>query len=156
MNAQPYLDLDAAIWILVRDGNLTGLDLFLRHYSAKRGERRRIRQFVGPGGKMVLLTADARALFVWRRERPEFRTDGQVGVNCAVFRNEGTAAGRSSDLIRAACDLAWERWPGERLFTFVDVGKVRRKRDPGRCFLRAGFRKCGATQTGKLILERNP
>jgi hypothetical protein len=154
VNSQPYLALDAAIWILVRDGNRTGLDLFLRHYSATRGERRKIGQFVGPGGKMVLLTADARALFVWRRA--EYRTDGQIGIDCAVFRNEGTAAGRSSDLIREACALAWERWPHERLFTFVDAAKVRRKRDPGRCFLRAGFRLCGKTQTGKLILELKP
>lgn len=156
MNGQPFLALDETIWIRVRDGDPTGLDLFLRHYSAKRGERRKIRQFVGPGQKMVLLTADARALFVWRRERPEYRLDGQVGANCVVFRNEGTGAGRSSDLIRAACDLAWERWPLERLYTFVDAVKVRHKRDPGRCFLRAGFNLCGVTQTGKLILERNP
>jgi hypothetical protein len=87
-------------------------------------------QFVGPGESIVLLSPDARALFVWRKER--YRLDGQIGVNNAVFRNEGSSAGRASDLIEAAVSEAWQRWPGERLFTFVDASKVRHKRDPGR------------------------
>jgi hypothetical protein len=74
-------------------------------------------------------------------------------VNCAVFRNEGSSEGRSSDLIRAAVQIARERWGHERLYTYVNPGKVRRKRDPGRCFLRAGFRRCGVTKSGLLILE---
>lgn len=110
--------------------------------------------FVGPGEKMVLLTADALALFVWRKER--YRLDAQTGVNNAVFRNEGTCAGRASDLITAANSAAWGRWPGERLFTFVDPSKVRHKRDPGRCFLRAGYRRCGLTKKGLLIFECLP
>lgn len=147
MSEQPYLFGD--FWIPVKDGNDTALSIFLRHYSARK--TRKIRQMVGPGGKMLLLTPDARALFAWRR----FISDNQqTGVNCAVFRNEGSTAGRSSDLICAACDLAWARWPGERLYTYVDPSKVRRKRDPGRCFLRAGFHYCGVTLAGLRILER--
>jgi hypothetical protein len=42
---------------------------------------------------------------------------GQRGVNCAVFRNESSVL--SSELIREACGLAWTRWPGERLYTYV-------------------------------------
>src|SRR6185503_16222107 len=110
-------------------------------------QRRKIRQFVGPGDKHVLLTTDARALFVWRR----FISDNQQsGVNCAVFRNEGSAAAQSSVLIADACRLAWERWPNARLYTYVDARKVRHKRDPGRCLLRAGFSRCGETKDGKL------
>jgi hypothetical protein len=82
--------------------------------------------------------------------------DDQTGVNCAVFRNEGSSAGQSSALILAAKDLAWKRWPGDRLYTFVDASKVRHKRDPGRCFVRAGFRHCGVSKSGKLILEALP
>ena len=37
--------------------------------------------------------------------------------------------------------LAWERWPGERLFTYVDPNKVR-SFNPGYCFLRAGWDRC--------------
>jgi hypothetical protein len=124
------------------------MDLFLRHYTAR--SSRKIYQFVGPGEKMVLLTPDARALFVWRK----FLSDAdEEGVNCAVFRNEGSIHGRSSDLIKAAKVMAWERWPGERLYTYVNPGKVRKKRDPGRCFRRAGFDVCGATAKGLIVLE---
>jgi hypothetical protein len=150
MAEQPFLFGDT--WIQVRDGNATGMALFLRHYSAR--DRRKIFQFVGPGEKMVLLTPDARALFVWRKFIS--RRKGETGVNCAVFRNEGSTAGRSSELIEAAKQLAWNRWPGERLYTYVDARKIRPKRDPGRCFLRAGFKLCGTTASGKLILECTP
>lgn len=154
MAEQPFLIADGP-WVTVTDGNETAFSLFLRHYSAGRHQRK-IRQFVGPGQKIVLLTPDARALFVWRREKPEYRLDGQLGVNCAVFRNERSSAGLSSDLIRAADAIAWEKWPGERLFTFVAPKKVRHKRDPGRCFIKAGYKLCGRTKSGLLIFERLP
>lgn len=149
MPEQPYLITGDGPWIEIRDGNPTAMSLFKRHYTARK--RRKIQQFIGPGDKMPLITADARALFAWRK----FISDnGQFGVNCCVFRNEGTNAGRSSELIEAACVLAWRRWPSERLYTYVDPRKVRHKRDPGRCFRRAGFTPCGHTKDGKLILER--
>ena len=77
-------------------------------------------------------------------------SDGQPGVYCPVFRNEGPV--RSSDLIRAAMELAWFRWPGERLFTYVDPGLVR-STNPGYCFLMAGWRKCGRSGRGLVLLE---
>lgn len=137
-----------ATWIPVRDGNPTAMNIFLRHYTAR--EHRKIYQMVGPGEKMLLLTPDALALFVWRKFI-DHCIPPQTGVNCAVFRNEGPV--RSSDLIRAADDIAWERWPGERLYTYVDGSKVRRKRDPGRCFLRAGWKHAGYTKGGLRILD---
>ena len=85
----------SAHWCLSRDGDVAGYALYRRHYSAAKNRRpddghcRCRRQFVGPGEKLVLLGTDARALFVWRRS--QFRLDGQSGVNCAVFRNEGAA-----------------------------------------------------------------
>lgn len=63
MAAQPFLF--GPTWIPVKDGDFTGMALFLRHYTA-RASRKQF-QFVGPGGKMVMLTPDARALFVWRK-----------------------------------------------------------------------------------------
>ena len=63
MAAQPFLF--GGPWIPVRDGDVTGMGLFMRHYTARAGRKQF--QFVGPGGKMVLLTPDARALFVWRK-----------------------------------------------------------------------------------------
>ena len=154
--AQPFLALSDDVWIEVKDGDTTGMALFLRHYTAK--PTRKQFQFVGPGGKLVLLTPDARALFVWRL----FKSDaGESGINCAVFRNEGSSAGRSSDLIRAAVPFAWRRWPEQRrIYTYVDDSKIRHKRDPGRCFLRAGFKYCrnadGSIRrsgSGKIVLD---
>lgn len=44
-------------------------------------------------------------------------------------------------------------YPGaEGMITFVNADKVRHKRDPGRCFLRAGFRKVGITKVNRLIV----
>lgn len=140
---QPFLHAGGDVWLRVRDGNPTALAIFDRHYSSRRAHVRKLDQFVGPGFKLVLLTPCARALFAWRKER--YRFDGQEGINCAVFRNEG--AGLSSDLIRAADALAWQEWPGERHFTFVDPREVQ-SANPGYCFLRAGWRRCGRSRGG--------
>jgi hypothetical protein len=100
---------------------------------------------------MVLLSTCCRALFIWVKNTVE-RFDRQVGVNCAVFRNEG--AGLSSELIREADELAWQRWPGERHFTYIDDAKIR-STHPGFCFLMAGWQKAGRNADGRLtILER--
>jgi len=141
-------------WLAVKRTDERAFALYRRHYSAAKNAR--WRQFgstnvAAVGETMVLLSQCCRALFVWLRNTIE-RYDHQVGVNCAVFRNEG--AGLSSDLIRQADELAWQRWPGERHFTYVDAGKIRPKRDPGRCFLRAGWSRAGVSQTGLLLLER--
>jgi hypothetical protein len=146
---QPFLPLTAgAIWIAVRDGDATGRALFHRHYSYKPyRDGRNPALYVGPGEKMVLLTPCARALFVWRKFTSG---DGQRGVNCAVFRNEG--AGRSSDLIREADRLAWDRWPDEpRHYTYVNPRRVR-SHNAGYCFLMAGWGRCGVTKWKKLLI----
>lgn len=159
---QPFLYSTDGAWFEVRDANPTGLALFHRHYSHKPyRDGRRPRHFVGPGEKLVLLTEAADALFVWRRF---ISGDGQEGVNCAVFRREPRAAMAASDLIREADDIAWVRWPGERLYTYVNDRKVEHKRQPGRCFLMAGWRyvlgtdkKPARTKWNRLlILECRP
>ena len=125
---------DDGVWRRALDGDPEGLAIYGRHYSARTyrdGRRRKL--FVGPGEKLVLVSFDGLALFVWR----SFRDDsGEEGINCAVFRNEG--AGRSSDLIREAAAIAWSRWPGERLYTYVDASKIA-STNPGYCFLAAGW-----------------
>ena len=126
------------------------MNLFKRHYTAR--EHRKVYQFVGPGEKMVLLTPDAHALFVWRKFIDHAQPP-QTGVNCAVFRNEG--AERSSILIHHAMDFAWARWPGERLYTYVDPRKVQ-SRNPGYCFIAAGWSPVGYTKGGLRILQAVP
>lgn len=139
------------LWWITKDGDRSCRELYQRHYSCRATSRRRLPSlFVGPGEKLVLRTSKADALFVWRR----FIDDsGQTGVNCAVFRNE--SAHRSSDLIRQADAIADCVWPGRRHYTYVNPSRVR-SRNPGFCFLVAGWRRCGNTQGGLLILERCP
>ena len=142
-----------AVWIPVKDGNDTGRAIFDNHYSRYRyADGRKPLLYLGPGEKMVLVTSDALALFAWRKFINLDRQ--QTGVSCAIFRNEGPQL--SSGLIREAMRLAWERWPGERLYTYVDPQKTRHKRDPGRCFLRAGWRHFGYSKGGLRILECLP
>ncbi len=136
-------------WVISHDGEPEAFAMYRRHYSAK-NPRPKIRQFVGPGQKLVLIGLLCPALFAWRK----FIDDsGQQGVNCSVFRNESQH--RSSDMIREATQFAWEEWPGERLYTLVNPRKVR-STNPGYCFLMAGWRKCGWTKAGLLILEKIP
>jgi hypothetical protein len=54
-------------------------------------------------------------------------------------------------LIQEATQLAWQRWPGQRLYTYVNPRKVR-STNPGCCFLKAGWRRCGVTKHNKLLI----
>lgn len=141
-----------ANWYAVKDGDPTARDIFNRHYSRhfyKDGRKPKI--FVGPGEKMVLMTVSCDALFVWRKF---ISAAGQTGVNCAIFRNEGDNL--SSALILEAEKLAWQRWPNERLYTYVKPAAIK-STNPGYCFQMAGWRKCGVTKVNKLvILEKLP
>lgn len=147
LTEQPFL-IGGGTWVQVRDGNTTASAIFDRHYSrnpASRGDAR----VAGPGEKMVLLTPCARALFVWRRFISKDPTAGRMDVNCAIFKNEG--AGLSSALILEAMELAWQRWPGQRLYTYVNPRRVR-STNPGCCFMAAGWHRCGVTKTRRLLV----
>ena len=140
-------------WIGVRDADPRAVALYRRHYSAKNPARPRFgtnyAKFCGPGRHSVYLTTDGLALWVWRLSK--VRRDGQTGIECSIFRNEGPL--RSSDLIREAMDLAWSRWPGQRLFTYVWDTKVKSV-NPGYCFKMADWKACGRNADGRLtILE---
>lgn len=50
----------------------------------------------------------------------------------------------------------WPDVPALGMVTFVDASKVRHKRDPGRCYLRAGFRRVGETKGGLLAFQLLP
>ena len=146
---QPFL-IGGSPWVEVFDGNPTAASIYDRHYSRNPKSRGCLR-IVGPGEKIVLLTTCARGLLAWRKF---ISKDQQDGVNCAIFRNEG--AGRSSELIRSAMHIAWRRWPGERLYTYVNPRKVASS-NPGYCFLKAGWTRCGITKTRRLlVLEAFP
>jgi hypothetical protein len=139
-------------WLAVRDGDARLYSMNRRHYSRTRSRDARCGgKVAGPGEYMALLTQDGLACFIWKRMRT---MDGQEGTYCSIFRNEG--AGLSSQLIREADELAWRRWPGERHFTYVEDDKVI-SANPGYCFLKAGWTRCGRNADGRLtILERLP
>jgi hypothetical protein len=42
------------------------------------------------------------------------------------------------------------------MVTFVDASKVRRKRDPGRCYRKAGFKHVGFTKGGLWAFQMLP
>tara|TARA_Y100000034_G_C6655749_1_gene287254 strand:+ start:58 stop:558 length:501 start_codon:yes stop_codon:yes gene_type:complete len=124
-----------------------------RHYS-----RQTIgaRGFVPPGRCFVLF--QPRAYWVTSWPFAEYVKHAWAGAwVCSAFRNEG--AGLSSTLIReavAATRWKWPEVPDLGMITFIDPDKVRRKRDPGRCFIRAGFERCGETKGGLLAFQLLP
>jgi len=133
------------IWKTVKRTNLTARHIADRHYSRK---TKYARDFVGPGETQVLLTHDETALFVWQHS---IRDDGQRGINCAIFRNEGKTL--SSKLILEAEKKAFEKWPNiQRFFTFINPKKIKNNGHPGWCFIKAGWKRCGMSKINKLII----
>lgn len=143
--------IPGAAWYGVKDGDAGIRDMKNRHYSRRvYRDGRRIVLSCGPGEKMLLKTPDGLAAFIWLKFKD---ASGQTGISCAMFRNEGSAL--SSDLIREACALAWGRWPGERLYTYVNPRRIK-STNPGYCFIKAGWRACGKTKGGLIVLECLP
>lgn len=124
-----------------------------RHYSRKTPGSP---QFTPPGRVMVLLRDDALWVSSW--PYAEYVLHQWAGaILCSLFRNEGPVL--SSTLIRdamAATRWKWPDLPPQGMVTFIDAAKVRRKRDPGRCFRRAGFTPVGTTKSGLLALRILP
>jgi hypothetical protein len=137
------------VWWLTKDGDRRCLELYERHYSCRQYRDGRTRKlFVGPGQKVVLRTWGGDACFAWR----DFIDDsGQEGINCCFFRNE--TGWKSSYLIQQADAIADKLWPHRRHYTQVDARKVQ-SRNPGYCFIKAGWRRCGFTKSGLVILEK--
>lgn len=153
MNGQP-----APVWWLTKDGDRDVLALYERHYSAHQyrdGRERKL--FCGPGEKLVLRTHAGDAGWVWRRFIDaciDQRTGKpQDGINCAVFRNESPYL--SSDLIRQADSIADCVWPDRRHYTYVNPQRVT-SANAGYCFRVAGWKRCGTTKSGLIVMERLP
>jgi hypothetical protein len=109
-----------------------------RHYSRKSAGAS---QFSPPGRCLPLITAQGNALWVTSWPLPEYTLHGLGDAwVCSLFRNESEHLSSAMILAAlAATRAAWGDPPAGGTLTFVDAAKVRRKRDPGRCFLRAGF-----------------
>lgn len=143
------------IWHLSNRADKAALPLADRHYNRQKiGSP----QFVPPGRCFVLLSDCERALWVTSWPFAQYVKHDWAGcwIN-SMFRNEG--AGLSSELIWAAIAATRAHWPdvpSGGLVTFVDARKTRRKRDPGRCYRRAGFRHVGFTRGGLWVLQLLP
>jgi hypothetical protein len=145
----------SAMWALSHRFDERALPLADRHYN-----RRKVGspQFVPPGRCVVLLTADADALWVTSWPFAEYvRHDWPGAWVCSCFRNESEHL--SSAMIREAVAVTRWRWPeipDVGMVTFVDKAKTRQKRDPGYCFLMAGFVLAGHTKGGLVALTLAP
>lgn len=109
-----------------------------RHYNRQRVGAK---HFVPPGRCVVLVTPNNDAVWVtsWPFAQYTRHAWGGAWVN-SLFRNESDQL--SSDLIRAAIAKTRTIWPDVPqmgMITFVDTKKTKRKRDPGRCYIKAGF-----------------
>lgn len=128
---------EPSAWEWVTRCDLRARDLADRHYSRQTVGAR---DFTPPGRTLVLVTPDGRA--VWAAVENMDPIGGRRW-RCTIFRNEGPAL--SSLLVRDATTRTFAYWsargwvPGVPLTTEINPEHVRRKRDPGRCFLRAGW-----------------
>lgn len=116
-------------------------------------------QFVPPGACVVLRTSEGDAAWITSWPLAEYVQHAWAGawIN-SLFRNENRD-NLSSELIREAVAATLAEWPEPPaigMVTFVDASKVRRKRDPGRCYRKAGFRHVGFTQGGLWAFQMLP
>jgi hypothetical protein len=108
-----------------------------------------------PGQKIILMGSDGKAL--WGSHRPApwaniKRMDGFEGHSCFIFRNAGGPL--SSTIIREAVAITAAKWGIAAFITYVAIDKVKHKRDPGRCFIKAGFEPIqirSKTKHGKML-----
>jgi hypothetical protein len=121
-----------------------------RHYSRQKVGAK---QFVPPGRCLVLYTPGAYWVTSWPFAK-YVKHDWAGAWMCSAFRNEG--AGLSSSMILDAVAATRWRWPEVPelgMVTFVDRDKTRSKKNPGYCFLMAGFQPVGHTKAGLVVLQ---
>ena len=142
-------------WHLSHRADKRALPIADRHYNRQKPGTP---QFVPPGRCLVLLTKNADALWITAWPFAQYVKHAWPGAwVCSCFRNESPIL--SSLLITeavAATRSVWPDIPSLWMVTFVDPTKVRRKRDFGRCFRKAGFRPVGQTKGGLVALQLMP
>ncbi|KKM72076.1 hypothetical protein LCGC14_1424170 [marine sediment metagenome] len=142
-------------WLLSDRADPEARVLADRHYN-----RQSIgaKHFVPPGRCVVLLAIDRKAFWVTSWPFAEYVRHAWPGAwVCSAFRNEGDTL--SSDMIKRALSATRHVFgdpPELGMITFVNTDKVKRKRDPGRCYLKAGFKAVGHTKGGLVALQLLP
>jgi hypothetical protein len=144
-------------WSLSNRADPPAVAIADRHYNRQKPGTP---QFIPPGRCLVLLTPDYGALWVTSWPFAQYVRHAWPGawIN-SLFRNEAQDRYLSSDLIReavAATRAVYGEPPDLGMVTFVDANKTRHKRDPGRCYIKAGFRRIGFTKGGLVALQMLP
>ena len=115
-------------------------------------------QFAPPGRCIVLKTKEVDAFWITSWPFAEYVKHAWGGAwICSAFRNEGQHL--SSELILeavAATKAEYGEPPEQGMITFVDAKKTRHKRDPGRCYRKAGFKHVGFTKGGLYAFQLLP
>lgn len=143
------------MWRMTYRASPSGRVIADRHYNR---QSEGSPQFVPPGACIVLEAPHALWVTSWPKAKFVKHAWPGAWVN-STFRREDGAEGRASDMIRAA--VAATRWvwpdvPDLGMVTMVDAAEVEHKRQPGRCYLKAGFRLVGRTQGGLLVFQMLP
>lgn len=127
-----------------------------RHYNRQSVGAK---QFVPPGRCLVLRANQGVALWITSWPFAEYVQHAWAGAwVCSAFRRESGPMIASEMILQAIA--ATRDYFGEPpklgMITFVDASKVRRKRDPGRCYTKAGFQRAGMTKGGLVALRMSP
>lgn len=126
-----------------------------RHYNRQTPGAR---GFAPPGRCLVLKTQACDAFWITSWPYAQYVKHAWPGAwICSAFRNEGPLL--SSFLIHEALQATHAYYgapPAIGIVTFVDPTKTKRKRDPGRCFRKAGFHPAGKTVGGLVALWMPP
>jgi hypothetical protein len=143
------------LWRLSHRADPEVVPLADRHYNRQKVGSP---QFAPSGRCLVLKTEDLDAFWITSWPFAEYVKHAWAGGwVCSAFRNE--SAHLSSELIRqaVACTVGYYGDPPTLgMVTFVDTKKTRRKRDPGRCYRKAGFIPAGMTKGGLVALQLLP
>lgn len=141
-------------WRLSWRADPCGRVLADRHYN---------RQSVGaaqfvPPGRCLVMRAEGPSVWVTSWPKAEYTKHEWAGawVN-SLFRREGGPL--ASELITEAVAATRWNWPDVPplgIVTFVDPTNVRHKRDPGRCYRKAGWRHVGFTKSGLWTYQQLP
>lgn len=140
-------------WSMSNRADPRALPLADRHYNRQKiGSP----QFVPPGRCVVLLSDGALWVTSWPFAQYVKHAWAGAWINSMFRRESGPVA---SQLISEALAITRGIWgdpPPLGCVTFIDRNKVKKKRDFGRCYLRAGFKVAGETKGGLLALQLLP
>lgn len=144
------MTLSEQYWHLSYRADPVSCALADRHYSRQKPGSP---QFVPPGRCLVLRTQPGDAVWVTSWPFAQYVKHQWAGAwVCSFFRNESALL--SSTLIVQAVAATIALWapPALGIVTFIDTRHVRKKRDWGRCYRRAGWTALPTRTKGGLVV----